>query len=167
MREPEPVANLPNRVAQRVPNKVMSSLNTYGFQTQGHECCERLWQSLRRIIDEHCARIDREIDDRRARNDAEPELFSKYVTYADDLFNLALGKFRDRIWNLEVIDPQRQAISCAQAENHFHLFGDALESAKLAIVVDWQIPPRSKAAQRRRAGRDLPYGLNRLFGWGL
>jgi hypothetical protein len=143
----------------------MRSLEKYNFQTQG-DCCERLWGKLRRIVDEHCARIDRVIDQKLMDGDETPELISKYTNYAKDLFHMALGAFREEIWSHAMLPPN-QEISCLLAETHFKVFEDQLETAKITIVHEWMKKPRSKVAQHRRRGRNLPYGLDCIFRFGI
>jgi hypothetical protein len=164
---PATVTPLPKRVAHKVPAHVMNSLETYKFQIVGNDCCTRIWQRLTRIVDEHCADIDREIDRLIQEGANSADLISKYTNYAADLFHMALGRFQHAIWEGEAIDLQRQVIPCGLAEIHFSKFDDFLKAAKISIVKDWRQEPKSEAARRRRGKRDLPYGLDRLFSWGL
>lgn len=162
----ESVRRLPQRVATKIPDHVMSSLDQFGFQISG-DCCDRLWGRLRALVDEHCAIIDRVIDQKRRAGDETPELYAKYTEYGKDLFHMALGNFRETIWSHATLLPD-QPITCMIAETYFPQFRDLLEAAKVAIVVDWrEKEPKSKAAQIRRKGHDLPYGLDVLFGFGI
>lgn len=148
-------------IAHYLEKSVFSALTGFGFELDGaNSSCVFFGDRLKKLIKDLCISFEGEINRIAAVKsvDKPDDLRNWSYEFLNEIFFKAMTAYRDYIWDQELIIAGKQQIKCEVALHYYLYLKEKLAIFKDERAAEFNRPPLSEKAIRKRASRMwVPY----------